>query len=627
MDFNDELDFEPAEDLKESIVDSKIEESNIFNEKEQKKDDKEIKENLHEEFKKISESNNNIFESNIESVQTQESTSDTQDFLAVEFSDQFNKLKQQKDILNMNPELKTKVKRKSFFQKYAVVLPIFAFTLTLFLGLYIFASKTNANETNLIKIEEKGKIGYIDDKGEKIVNTKYMYGTDFYKGYAIVKNQNNLSGIINNKGDLTSHFGDYFYIERFSNNYIVSKFTNQGLKLGLLNASLHEITKFKYDNISYAKNNTFLFTRDDVMGIINQEGKEIYTFAVDETDNKDISIEVSNVPSDNLKDKYAKIKVNNSSTIINLATGDEVYSYTLEDIFVLDNNVFYIRKNGENNKFLVVGDNKLKYETTNYKLVRIEDFDSDIAVCLKSDMSYDYIDLNTKKVINNNENISYYYGSGLILENKNDFGQNEDKYWIKNTKRTLGEFSNIKLVDQKIVNKMIKVYTKNMKFNYINTQGNYINEQEYDTASDFDKFGYAIVSKDNLYGVINTSGKEVIPLKYENINAINEDLFEIMREKYNKDLFIYNSGNKVGIISTKDDIIIKASYDSFKFITTKYPIIIGNIDDEEIIINLDNMKEFDIKLEKDIEVHDNYIFVDNSYYNYDGKLIYKSQEG
>ena len=117
---------------------------------------------------------------------------------------------------------------------------------------------------------------------------------------------------------------------------------------------------------------------------------------MDEVDDKDIQIEVSNVDSNNNNDKYAKIRVNNSSTIINLGTGEEVYKYTLNDIYVTDNNVFYI-KGKENNKYLIFKDNKLVYETSNYKLVRLEDYNSNILVCLKSNLKYDYINLNTKK--------------------------------------------------------------------------------------------------------------------------------------------------------------------------------------------------------------------------------------
>ena len=76
--------------------------------------------------------------------------------------------------------------------KYLALLPIFAFFSTLILGLYVFASNTKASEVNLIRIEKSNKIGYINADGEVIIPPKYISGTDYYKGRAIVKNESNI---------------------------------------------------------------------------------------------------------------------------------------------------------------------------------------------------------------------------------------------------------------------------------------------------------------------------------------------------------------------------------------------------------------------------------------------------
>ena len=39
--------------------------------------------------------------------------------------------------------------------------------------------------------------GYINNSGSEVVKPKYLYGSDFHSGYAVVKNYNNLYGIIN----------------------------------------------------------------------------------------------------------------------------------------------------------------------------------------------------------------------------------------------------------------------------------------------------------------------------------------------------------------------------------------------------------------------------------------------
>ena len=258
-----------------------------------------------EKTSSTSETDQNIFTN--QNLTKENKTDNTPSTTTDEFSNQFNKLKEEKEILNMNKELSLEgISSEKPYTKYMALLPIFAFFFTSFLGVYLFSLNTKAEGANLIKIEKNNKVGYIDESGNKVVNTKYVSGTDFYKGYAIVKNQNNLSAVINGKGALNSSFGEYFYIERYGSRYIASKFTNEGLKLALLDSNLKELTRYKYDNITYVKNNAFLFTKDDTMGVLNYNGKEVYSYTVDEVDNKNISIEVSKVNDESIKDIKTK---------------------------------------------------------------------------------------------------------------------------------------------------------------------------------------------------------------------------------------------------------------------------------------------------------------------------------
>ena len=158
------------------------------------------------------------------------------------------------------PDVKEEPKKKKaykntkeyteFVKKTSRVLPVVAFLFVSLIGVYVFVNKANADSINLIKIEENSKTGYIDNSGEVIVKPKYLYGTDFYKGYAVVKNYNSLYGIIDGKGKNKIAFGNIFSATLYGNRYAVSKFTNEGLKMGLMNENLEELTRFKYDNIT-----------------------------------------------------------------------------------------------------------------------------------------------------------------------------------------------------------------------------------------------------------------------------------------------------------------------------------------------------------------------------------------
>ena len=509
-----------------------------------------------------------------------------------------------------------------FVKKTSRVLPVVAFLFVSLIGVYIFINKANADSVNLIKIEENSKTGYIDNSGEVIVKPKYLYGTDFYKGYAIVKNYNSLYGIIDGKGKNKIAFGNIFSATLYGNRYAVSKFTNEGLKMGLMTSNLEELTRFKYDNITYSKSGVFIFTRDETMGIMNNDGKEIYTYKVDEIDDRNISVEVSNLTDDSTSEVYAKVKINSSSTIINTKTGNEVYKYTLDEINVLDNNVFYIKNKTGNNKYFVIKNDKIVFETTDYKRIRIENLDSNIAICIKDNAQIDYVNLLDKSIINADDGKDYTYSDGVVLIKKYDFNLKKEVYTIYTPNKELGTFSDIKTIDNKFQNDFMKIKTQNDKYGFINKNGNVVTKKEYEEVSDYNKNGFAIVSNDNLYGVINEKGKEVVQLKYDEIIFLNDTLFKNIKKLTKKELFIFKEKDRYGIIDSDGKELIKPIYDSFDIITTKYPIIKGKYNGENVIINLETFKDLSIKSPKKIQVYENYIISNNSYYNYNGEMIY-----
>ena len=536
------------------------------------------------------------------------------------------------NILILDPKIKDIAPKNSkiSFKKPTIIIPVIAFIFVSILGMYLFISNSHADTVNLIRVEEKNKYGYIDSDGTVITRAKYIYGSDYYKGHAIVKNENNLYGVLNSKGVLEIPFGNYYYIGLFGERYIASKQTKDGLKQALLDGSLAEKTRFKYDTISYAKDDIYLFTRGETMGVLNKEGKEIYTFTVDEVDSKKIDIEISPVSeSVSLDNRYAVVKINKSSTIINLMTGKRVYKYSLEDIEVLSNNVFYI-KSGDavlNDTYIVIGDNKVKLKTNKYIRVRVDDLNSNIAIGMNDDTSLNYINLNTQEEIGIDENNDYYYGDGIILEKKHNFLMNKDVYNIITSKGKLASFDTYIPVTGEFKNNKLIVKVDDNKFNYINIKGKLVNSNKYDTVTEFNKDGYAIVSKDGRYGVINSKGKEIIKLSYDRIEFLDEDISKLLSEKYGKVLFLYQDENgKYGIINSKGKTGLNAKYENIEYITDKYPIIKVKGNSGTVLYNLDNNKEISVELKNsDVTIKDNYIISGTSYYNYSGKLIYTTK--
>lgn len=575
--------------------------------------------------KKEEEKIDDSIKEDIESISTQDEL-----FGELSNSDYIPNDEKMLDISKLYEQEETENKENIFsnigekLSEHLKVLPVVAFVFVSLLGVYLFSTNIKADEVNLIRIEEKNKVGYINSDGEVLAKPKYISGTNFYKGYALVKNYNNLSGVLNGKAKLEVPFGSYFYIDLYSNRYIVSKFTNEGLKQGLLDENLKELTRFNYDNISYSKSGIFLFIRGETMGLMNSEGKEIYSYVVDEVDNRDISIEISSSES---TEKYAKIKINDSSTIINTKTGKEVYKYTLSDIYVLDNNVFYVKPNSdsENNKYFVIKDDRVVYETSNYKRLRVEDINSNVAIGIKDNAKKDYINLSTKEVINSNDNIDYEYSDGVVLEKSHNFTVDKDEYKILYNNKVIGEFTDIKPLDNTFTNGFMKIKESDSKYGFINKKGKVITSKGYDNLSDFEDYGYAVVTNDNSYGVINSNGKEVIKPEYDEIVLLDSDLFNTVKKSSNEEVFAFRVNDKYGIINSKGKILIKPIYKEFSLVSTKYPIIKATYNNEEILINLSTFNELTMKIDDEVNVYENYITIGDKYYNYNGNLIYETK--
>lgn len=575
--------------------------------------------------KKEEEKIDDSIKEDIESISTQDEL-----FGDLSNSDYIPNDEKMLDISKLYEQEETENKENIFsnigekLSEHLKVLPVVAFVFVSLLGIYLFSTNIKADEVNLIRIEEKNKVGYINSDGEVLAKPKYISGTNFYKGYALVKNYNNLSGVLNGKAKLEVPFGSYFYIDLYSNRYIVSKFTNEGLKQGLLDENLKELTRFNYDNISYSKSGLFLFIRGETMGLMNSEGKEIYSYVVDEVDNRDISIEISSSES---TEKYAKIKINDSSTIINTKTGKEVYKYTLSDIYVLDNNVFYVKPNSdsENNKYFVIKDDRVVYETSNYKRLRVEDINSNVAIGIKDNAKKDYINLSTKEVINSNDNIDYEYSDGVVLEKSHNFTVDKDEYKILYNNKVIGEFTDIKPLDNTFTNGFMKIKESDSKYGVINKKGKVITSKGYDNLSDFEDYGYAVVTNDNSYGVINSNGKEVIKPEYDEIVLLDSDLFNTVKKSSNEEVFVFRVNDKYGIINSKGKILIKPIYREFSLVSTKYPIIKATYNNEEILINLSTFNELTMKIDDEVNVYENYITIGDKYYNYNGNLIYETK--
>lgn len=87
---------------------------------------------------------------------------------------------------------------------------------------------------NRYLIEENNLVGYIDAKGTKVITPQFKDGDDFYFGYAVFKDNTNLYGLINEKGEKVLPASYYEMGSMNSNGLIVIKDATD--KVGIINA-------------------------------------------------------------------------------------------------------------------------------------------------------------------------------------------------------------------------------------------------------------------------------------------------------------------------------------------------------------------------------------------------------
>lgn len=498
------------------------------------------------------------------------------------------------------------------------------------LGFEFFINKTGdilnnlrvyASDNQPIRIVQNEKYGYIDYTGNKVVNPKYTYGENFIKGYAIVKNSSNLPLIIDKGGKEAVKTGKYFSIYRADSNIIASKVTKNGLKYGVLNADLKELIPFKYDSISYL-GNVYSYVKGNEIGVINAEGKVIYTFKVAADGDKTIEVKASLIRGKTTVN-YGVVKVNSSSQIINLNDGSVVSAPTLNDITPEENNVFYETLNSGKKRYLYVQNNKVLIESDDYTSLSIPSISAGVIKAITSSYTYEFISTKTLEQLK----------KGLLPEETYD-GENVFMYNVHNYRKNTNSIVMVKngevfktIEDNFTIYKGFKNGIAIVKFNdgtygYINEEGVLINAEHYLEAGEFDKYGDAIAKKDTGYGVVRLDGKTVISFDNQEIKMVSSKVKKKAITDDNNVFYAVKKDSRFGLYNAKGKKVNKSYYNEVEF-NPDYPVIKVSTEINDSIIIVPKMNEVNITaFNTNYEAHDNYIILKNEYYNYNGKLIY-----
>lgn len=498
------------------------------------------------------------------------------------------------------------------------------------IGFEFFINKTGealndlivyASDNQPIRIVQNEKYGYIDYTGDKIVNPKYTYGENFVKGYAIVKNASNLPLIIDKGGKEIASSGTYFSIYRASGDIVASKVTKKGLKYGILNADLKVKTKFDYDLISY-KDGVYSYVKGNTVGLINEEGKDIYSYKLTDKDDKSISISPCLVTNDSYQ-RYGVVKVNSSSLIVNLVDGKVVSAPTLNEIIPEENNVFYEVTNNGNKRYMYVQDNKVLIESESYNSLSIPSVKTGIVKAINTNYEFEYISTKTLEQIKKGLGDSdVFYGDDIFIYNDHDYKRNINTIKLVKEgevfKTITGDFN----IYKGYQNGVAIVKYNDDTYGYLNENGELINDMRFIEAKPFDEYGEAVAKTTDGYGVINKNGKVIIKFENNDIKMATAKVKKLSSANRSNVFYAIKKDSKFMLYNADGKKVNNVHYNDVSF-NDDYPVIKISTDEKDAILTTEDKREINLtSFNTKYEAYENYIIVKNEYYNYKGKLIY-----
>ena len=371
-----------------------------------------------------------------------------------------------------------------------------------------FCGVINLNGIEVIPVE------YESITADNYYNEKTLYKTT---GFIVSKKSEEgyRYGYINYKGEVILNT-EYTELERVTeiqddkNVYFVALKDGQA---GLLK-NKKVILNYEYEDISYnLYNNVFIIQRNGKQGIADIKGKiKIQT----EYDN----ILVGGIYINAKKDDELLIldlngnKIENEEIISKTPTKDgkhfivsnknEIYKITDKDgNVIIDKNYSYIEEVGEN-FFIVTNNGKNGIIDLSGKAVVDLKYNSIFELDGTDILEAVIVDNNTICLINKEMNIlATMDNAGMEIKDSyiHLYSEKEDKYFSKNGKKLSSKeaFPNNKLYAKEI----------DGKWGFVDNNGNLKIQNEYEKVTEFNEYGFAGIKKDGKWGSINENGEIV----------------------------------------------------------------------------------------------------------------------
>ena len=341
---------------------------------------------------------------------------------------------------------------------------------------------------------------------------------------------------------------------------------NKNGKYGLIDLNGKEILPIEYDEITVldGMENSIIIKKDDKIGLVNDNGSAIIDTNYKEIKALGDSYKEGYITVDE-KGKYGVVSTTKKQILENKY--DEIFPVYLKDYYLVKENGTKELVNSNGEVVLDKGFDNIKSATTNGVIFNKDNLYGEMSFSGEITLEPKYQELKEVKkgiyiakkddkygIIDNvgNEQLAFDYTGMTYNEKANLFFAEDAEYKtslideVYNIKAT-GILSEVNTDDgyirmrldddykyfdlkgeetsniQVLKDNTIFLSKKDGKYGYVDKKGNPITDYIYDDATEQNKYGFAAVKKNGVWGSINKEGKEIVEPKYNLENNLKID--------------------------------------------------------------------------------------------------------
>lgn len=371
-----------------------------------------------------------------------------------------------------------------------------------FLGRVPQKTESNSLSDKLLRIlyykiqpKEYPKIGYLNNKGQIVIEPKFNMASEFYDDYANVI-KDSLYGYVNKDGKETylENYTDVFFY--YGNTGIAKK----NGKYGLINRKGDSLTEFKYTMVSnFGFNHFKCQTENKKSHILDSNGNVIF--------NRSLKFDIQSHYFDKdsiiiFRETIDRKKLNGLVSI----NEKVIIQPKFENIYFINDSELYVVKN--NKKFGFIDKSgkvviPLIYDKVGFNI-------NDNLIPALKDGKWGFINRE------NETKIPFEYDDANAFLNGLAFVKKGENYGCINTKNKIKVKFNLKKTKYPFFTNDLALFEENGKYGFINKKGRIKIPAIYDKALPFVN-ELAYVEVDGKVGYINKKGEEIIPIKYKQL--------------------------------------------------------------------------------------------------------------